>query len=67
MGFDSHFLNYRLSIKNVMATIIAIRKNRNLSDQTEVEQDNLMDNLIVKVPPQETWDTEFFLDMLVAG
>jgi hypothetical protein len=45
---------------------IRIRSQRNISEH-EKDEDILLDNLISRVPPQETWDTEFCLGMLVAG
>jgi hypothetical protein len=48
------------------ATIAAIRKNRKIPDQ-EKEEDSLLDNLITRAPPQDSWEAEFCLGMLVAG
>jgi hypothetical protein len=48
------------------STIAAIRKNRAISEQ-EPEEENLLDNLISRVPPKQTWDAEFILGMLVHG
>jgi hypothetical protein len=48
------------------STIAAIRKNRQVTEQ-EIEEDSLLDNLISRVPPQDTWEAEFCLGMLVAG
>ncbi len=51
----------------VMAgAIAAIRKNRTISEE-ETDEESLLDHLISRVPPQETWDAEFCLGMLVAG
>ena len=49
------------------AVIAAIRKNRTYSEPEADEADNLLDDLISRAPPQETWDAEFCLGMLVAG
>ena len=54
------------SVVGMASVIAAIRKNRNFSEQ-EADEENLLDNLISRVPPQETWDAEFCLGMLVAG
>jgi hypothetical protein len=46
--------------------IAAIRKHRAITEE-ESDEESLLDHLISKVPPQETWDAEFCLGMLVAG
>jgi hypothetical protein len=63
-GWDIVILFF--SIAAMAATITAIRKNRTFSDKDEADE-NLLDNLISRVPPQETWEAEFCLGMLVAG
>jgi hypothetical protein len=54
-------------IITMAGVISAIRKNRTYSEQEADEAENLLDNLISRSPPQETWDAEFCLGMLVAG
>jgi hypothetical protein len=51
------------------SAILAIRKTRTaaISSQQESDEEILLEDLVLKVPPQETWEAEFCLDMLVAG
>ena len=52
-----------------MASTIAairIRNQRKIAEQ-EMDEESLLENLVSRVPPQETWDADFCLGMLVAG
>jgi hypothetical protein len=49
----------------IIATIRS-RNNRKLSEE-EAEGEILLENLISKLPPTETWDSEFSIGMLVVG
>ena len=50
------------------STIAAIRKNRKISEQEIIaDEESLLDHLVSRVPSQEPWDAQFILRMLVAG
>jgi hypothetical protein len=51
------------------AAIFAIRKARKatVSSQEEPDEESLLEDLILKIPPREVWKAEFSLEMLVAG
>jgi hypothetical protein len=51
-----------------MASIIAVRKgNKGQSLQEGAETDDILNDLMTKLPPQETWDVEFCLGVLILG
>jgi hypothetical protein len=50
---------------NVFAAIRQKSKSRHVI--VEADTENLLDNLVSKLPPRDTWDAEFFLGILVLG
>jgi hypothetical protein len=49
----------------IIATI-RVRNNRKLAEE-EADGELLLENLISKLPPAETWDTELSIGVLVVG
>jgi hypothetical protein len=48
------------------SAIVAMRKvNKGLAFQDSADEENILDNLTMKLPPEETWDAEFSLGALV--
>ncbi len=50
---------------NIFAAIRQKNKSRFVVEEPDTE--NLLDNLVSKLPPQDTWDAEYFLGILVLG
>jgi hypothetical protein len=52
-----------------MASAIAAMRKMNKSQVLEegAEDEDILENLITKLPPSETWDAEFCLGVLVLG
>ncbi len=48
------------------AAIVALRANKSKPDEA-AEEGSLFDTLVSKLPSIETWDTEFYLGVLVLG
>jgi hypothetical protein len=51
------------------ATIAAIRKinRRKVEEDDDSDTENLLQKLTARLPPEETWDSEHFLGMLILG
>ncbi len=50
------------------SAIAAMRKgNKGQSNQETTENDDILENLMIKLPPQETWDAEYSLGVLILG
>ena len=49
----------------IIATIRS-RNQRKLSEE-EAEEEVPLENFVTKLPPQETWDSEFNIGILVVG
>ena len=52
-----------------MASAIAAMRKMNKSQAFEegADVEDLLENLVIKLPPEETWDAEFCLGVLVLG
>jgi hypothetical protein len=56
------------SCVGMAAAIAAIRSmNQRKAGEVDSEDEDLLENLIAKLPPPETWDSEIALGMLVVG
>jgi hypothetical protein len=50
-----------------MAAFAAVRANKPQIFEETAAEESLFDTLVSKLPSKETWDTEYFLGVLVLG
>jgi hypothetical protein len=63
---DSAHSAFQLLLFQMAAAIVALRANKSKPDDV-AEEGSLFDTLVSKLPSIETWDTEFYLGVLVLG
>jgi hypothetical protein len=57
-----------LTNTDMASAIAAMRKgNKGQSNQETTENDDILENLMIKLPPQEIWDAEYSLGVLILG